>query len=66
MAWKTFDKYGRLLVSTDGASCAPVAILDEITHTIIGLVPSGGTYGVLQFSGIQDSGPPYTNSIIPA
>lgn len=67
MAWKTFDRYGNLLLSGSGSlPCAPVTIENAVTHATIATVAAGGVYEVLQFSGIQDSGGPYTNSIIPA
>lgn len=66
MSWKVFDQYGRLQISNNGGMCAPVTIVDQITGLTIATVASGGIYPVLQFSGIQDDGPPYTNSIIPA
>ncbi len=56
MAWKTFDNYGRLLVSTNGASCAPVSILDQ-DNIIVQSVPSGGIYNVYVGNGIIDETP---------
>lgn len=65
MAWKTFDRYGNLLLSGSGSQpCAPVTIEDAVTKITITTVPAGGLYEVYQFSGIKDSGPPYETSII--
>ena len=44
--------------------CEDVTIFNLETLEEIDSVESGGNYGVLVFSGIQDSGPPYSNSII--
>ena len=43
--------------------CYPVKILDQ-DDNVIATVTSGGTYHVLRFDGIKDSGPPYSNSIV--
>lgn len=43
--------------------CEPVEILDQ-DDNVIAEIGHGGTYNVIVFSGIKDSGPPYTNSII--
>jgi len=44
--------------------CLPVSILNLETGALIASVPSGGTYEVLVFSGIEDDGGPYSNSIV--
>jgi len=44
--------------------CLPVSILNLETGALIASVPSGGSYDVLVFSGIEDDGGPYTNSIV--
>jgi hypothetical protein len=41
-----------------------VIIFNITTGATITTVNAGGSYGVLQFSGINDTGPPYTNSIV--
>lgn len=41
-----------------------VRIFNLDTGATIDTVPAGGEYGVLEFSGIIDNGPPYSNSIV--
>lgn len=41
-----------------------VLIYNIETGATITTVNAGGNYGVLQFSGINDEGPPYTNSVV--
>jgi len=41
----------------------PVTIYDQ-DNNVIAVVPPGGTYTVLVFSGIDDTGSPYSNSIV--
>jgi hypothetical protein len=43
--------------------CEPVEIIDQ-DDVVIDTVTCGDQYQVLVFSGIRDTGPPYTNSIV--
>lgn len=47
-----------------GTNINYVTIINAVTGATITQVAAPGSYPVLQFSGIRDSGPPYSNSIV--